>query len=290
MKFIKKIGLFLIVIIMITGCDFTTSDMENINIYTTIYPINYLLDSLYGKHSNIYSIYPLGVNLDKYELSDRKIKEYSKSDLFVFNSLDEDRDRDYAVKMINNNSKLKVIDVSTGMDYNNSVVELWLNPYNYLMLAENIKDGLSEYITNPYLVEEIKKNYDSLGYNISKVDADLTESVNNAKYKTIVVDNDALKFLEKYGLTVISLENNKNFSLNTVEEVKKLINNKEIKYIYSLDTTSNDTVNNLVKQNGVELITLNDMYSVDGGITNTNDNYLSVMKNNISLIEKELYK
>ena len=290
MKFIKKICLFLIVIIMITGCDFTTSDMENINIYTTIYPINYLLDSLYGKHSNIYSIYPLGVNLDKYELSDRKIKEYSKSDLFVFNSLDEDRDRDYAVKMINNNSKLKVIDVSTGMDYNNSVVELWLNPYNYLMLAENIKDGLSEYITNPYLVEEIKKNYDSLGYNISKVDADLTESVNNAKYKTIVVDNDALKFLEKYGLTVISLENNKNFSLNTVEEVKKLINNKEIKYIYSLDTTSNDTVNNLVKQNGVELITLNDMYSVDGGITNTNDNYLSVMKNNISLIEKELYK
>lgn len=290
MKFIKKIGLFLIVIIMITGCDFTTSDMENINIYTTIYPINYLLDSLYGKHSNIYSIYPLGVNLDKYELSDRKIKEYSKSDLFVFNSLDEDRDRDYAVKMINNNSKLKVIDVSTGMDYNNSVVELWLNPYNYLMLAENIKDGLSEYITNPYLVEEIKKNYDSLGYNISKVDADLTESVNNAKYKTIVVDNDALKFLEKYGLTVISLENNKNFSLNTVEEVKKLINNKEIKYIYSLDTASNDTVNNLVKQNGVELITLNDMYSVDGGITNTNDNYLSVMKNNISLIEKELYK
>ena len=290
MKFIKKICLFLIVIIMITGCDFTTSDMENINIYTTIYPINYLLDSLYGKHSNIYSIYPLGVNLDKYELSDRKIKEYSKSDLFVFNSLDEDRDRDYAVKMINNNSKLKVIDVSTGMDYNNSVVELWLNPYNYLMLAENIKDGLSEYITNPYLVEEIKKNYDSLGYNISKVDADLTESVNNAKYKTIVVDNDALKFLEKYGVTVISLENNKNFSLNTVEEVKKLINNKEIKYIYSLDTTSNDTVNNLVKQNGVELITLNDMYSVDGGITNTNDNYLSVMKNNISLIEKELYK
>lgn len=290
MKFIKKICLFLIVIIMITGCDFTASDMENIDIYTTIYPINYLLDSLYGKHSNIYSIYPLGVNLDKYELSDRKIKEYSKSDLFVFNSLDEDRDRDYAVKMINNNSKLKVIDVSTGMDYNNSVVELWLNPYNYLMLAENIKDGLSEYITNPYLVEEIKKNYDSLGYNISKVDADLTESVNNAKYKTIVVDNDALKFLEKYGLTVISLENNKNFSLNTVEEVKKLINNKEIKYIYSLDTTSNDTVNNLVKQNGVELITLNDMYSVDGGITNTNDNYLSVMKNNISLIEKELYK
>ena len=290
MKLIKRISLFLIIIILLTGCDWKTSDMEDINIYTTIYPINYLIDSLYGKHSKIFSIYPLGVDLDKYELSNRKITEYSNSDLFIFNSLDEDRDRDYAVKMINNNSKLKVIDVSTGMGYDSSVVELWINPYNYLMMAENIKKGLSEYITNPYLVEEINKNYDELAYNVSKIDADLTESIKNARYKTIVVDNDAFKFLEKYGLNVISLEKNDNFSNSTLNEVKKLITDKKIKYVYSFDSTSNNYVNNLIKDDGIELITINDMYSVDGGITNTNDNYLSIMKNNISLIEKELYK
>ena len=285
MKFFKNIFILLFAIIFLSGCNIKSSDMEDINIYTTIYPINYLIESLYGKHSNIYSIYPLGVNLDNYELSERKIKEYSKSDLFIFNSLDEDRDRDYAVKMINYNSKLKVIDVSTGMDYNNSVVELWINPYNYLMMAENIKNGLGEYINNPYLVEEINKNYDSLKLDISKIDADLTESIKNAKYNTIVVDSDMFKFLEKYGLNVISLEKNDNYSLNTLEEVKKLIGEKRIKYIYS----TNDN-NELAKQIGGELITINDMYSVDGRINNTNDNYLTIMKNNISLIEKELYK
>lgn len=285
MKFFKNIFILLFAIIFLSGCNIKSSDMEDINIYTTIYPINYLIESLYGKHSNIYSIYPLGVNLDNYELSERKIKEYSKSDLFIFNSLDEDRDRDYAVKMINYNSKLKVIDVSTGMDYNNSVVELWINPYNYLMMAENIKNGLGEYINNPYLVEEINKNYDSLKLDISKIDADLTESIKNAKYNTIVVDSDMFKFLEKYGLNVISLEKNDNYSLNTLEEVKKLIGEKRIKYIYS--TSDN---NELAKQIGGELITINDMYSVDGRINNTNDNYLTIMKNNISLIEKELYK
>ena len=290
MKFVKKISLLLIIIILITGCDLKTSDMEDINIYTTIYPLNYLIDSLYGKHSKIYSIYPLGVDLKKYELSNRKIKEYSNSDLFVFNSLDEDRDRDYAVKMINDNSKLKVIDVSTGMGYDSSVIELWLNPYNYLMMAENIKKGLGEYITNPYLVEEIDKNYEKLSYDISKIDADLTESIKNAKYKIIVVDNDAFNFLEKYGIKVISLEDNKKFSTSSLEEVKKLISEKRVSYIYSFSDTSNSYVNNLVKNNGVKLIRVNDMYSVDGGITNTNDNYLSIMRNNISLIEKELYK
>lgn len=290
MKFIKKICLLFMVLLFLSGCDLTNSDMEDINIYTTIYPINYLLESLYGKHSNIYSIYPLGVDLDSYKLSERKIKEYSKSDLFVFNSLDEKRDRDYAVKMINNNSKLKVIDVSTGMDYNNSVIELWLNPYNYLMMAENIKDGLSEYINNPYLIEDIEKNYETLKLDVSKVDADLTESIKSAKYKTIIVDNDTFKFLEKYGLKVISLEDNDNYSLNTLEEAKKLISEKKVKYIYSLDEKSNSVVNDLIKQVGGEVVTINDMYSVDGGITNTNDNYLTIMKSNISLIEKELYK
>ena len=149
MKFIKKICLFMFILLFFTGCDWNTSDMEDIRIYTTVYPINYLLEVLYGKHSNIYSIYPLGVDLNTYKLSDRMIKKYSNSDLFVFNSLDEKRDRNYAVKMINNNSKLKVIDVSTGMDYDNNVLELWMNPYNYLMMAENIKTGLSEYISNP---------------------------------------------------------------------------------------------------------------------------------------------
>ena len=290
MKFFKKYFLVIIILFLFTGCDLKKGDMENIDIYTTIYPINYLLDVLYGKYSNIRSIYPLGVDLNSYELSERKINEYSKSDVFVFNSLDEKRDRSYAVKMINNNEKLKVIDVSTGMNYESDVKELWLNPYNYLMMAENIKEGLSEYINNPYLVDEINTNYDSLKYDISKIDADLTESIKNANYNTIVVDNDLFKFLEKYGLKVISLENNDNYSLNTFEEVKKLIADKKIKYIYSLTEKSNSVVNELIKQVGGEIIVINDMYSVDGCITNTNDNYLTVMRNNISLIEKELYK
>lgn len=290
MKCFKNIFLVIIVLFLFTGCDLKNSDMENIDIYTTIYPINYLLEVLYGKYANIRSIYPLGVDLNSYELSKRKINEYSKSDLFVFNSLDEDRDRSYAVKMINNNEKLKVIDVSTGMNYENDVKELWLNPYNYLMMAENIKEGLSEYINNPYLVDEINTNYESLKFDISKIDADLTESIKNANYNTIVVDNDLFKFLEKYGLKVISLENNDNYSLNTFEEVKKLITDKKIRYIYSLTEKSNSVVNELIKQVGGEIIVINDMYSVDGGITNTNDNYLTVMRSNISLIEKELYK
>lgn len=275
-------------LITLTGCFFKRDTMEDIDIYTTVYPINYLLNCLYGNNARIFSIYPTGVNIHEYELSDKKLDEYSRKDLFVFNSLD--KDRDYAVKLINKNKDLKVIDVSVGMNYTNSVEELWLNPYNFLMMAQNAKNGLEQYITNPYLIEEIHNNYETLKFDLSKLDASLKDNINNADYKTIVVDNDALLFLEKYNLKVISLEDNENLTEPTINEVKKLIADGNIKYIYSLDKKSNDKVNALIKNYNVELLSLNGMNSIDAEISNTNDNYLTIMNSNIELLNKELLK
>ena len=98
------------------------------------------------------------------------------------------------------------------------------------------------------------------------------------------------KFLEKHGLHVISLEENNTLSNNTIDEVKQLIQEGKIKYIYSADKETNQTANTLIKEYQLELITLNTMHSIDGGITTSNDNYLTIMTNNINKIEKELYK
>jgi len=288
MRYLKRFLLLVFCLFFLVGCDIKSDNMEGIDIYTTIYPIHYLTNYLYGDYAKIYSIYPAGVDIDNYELSSRKLKEYSNSDLFIFNSLDIDKD--YAVDMINNNSELKIIDVSLGMNYTYSVEEIWLDPSNYLMMGKNVSDGLSEYISNPYLIETIENNYENLKYDVSKIDASLKDVVNNSDYDTIVVDNDLFKFLEKYGIIVISLEDNEELSTNTLSEVKKLINDGDIKYIYSASDSSNEYVNDLIKDYKVELITFNTMRSVDGGITNSNDNYLTIMDNNIDLLKKELYK
>lgn len=273
---------------LLSGCDINEKTMDDINIYTTTYPIQFIINSLYEDHAKVYSVYPTGVDINKYELSQRKLEEYSKSDLFVFNSLD--KDRDYAVKMINLNANLKVIDVATGMKYSNGIEELWLNPNNYLMMAENLKKGLAEYINNPYLVEEINDKYKDLEYEISKLDASLTEAISSANSKIIVTDSDLLKYLEKYGLKVISLEENNDLSTNKIEEVKNLIKDNQIKYIYTTKESTNQTASQLIKDYNIEKITINTMHSTDGNITNSNDNYISIMTNNINNLKKELYK
>ena len=332
----KKIFLLITSIFLLTGCSIFKSDaLEGADVYTTTYPVNYLIDYLYGDNSNIHSIYPSGVNFKEYDLSEKKLNEFAKSSLFVFNS--QDTDRDYAVNMLNKNDNLKLIDTSLGMTYTYAIEELWLNPYNYLMMAKNTKTSLNEYIKDPYLNKEINDKYELLQYELSKLDATYKETLKDATYTTIVTDNELFKFLEKYNIEVISLEENietitikegdnlsdiskkynvsisdiltynnkldetinvnetikipiKTIETSTVNLVKKLISENKIKYIFSNSTESNSTVTNLITKNNLELITINTMYSIDGNITNTNDNYLTIMKDNLELLKKELYK
>ena len=292
----KRIILILIMTLtLLSGCklNIDTDSMKDIKVYTTIYPIRYLIDSLYGTNSTIYSIYPSGVEPKDFQISDKKLEEYSQADLFVFNSLD--KERDYAVKMINKNKKLKIIDVSMGMTYDNDVAELWLNPYNYLMMAQNTKNGLLEYISNPYLITNdegtgVEDKYEALKYDLSRLDADIKETISLSSYDTIVVDNDVFNFLSKYNLNVISLEEDDKLTDIKINEVKKLITEGKIKYIYSSKTETNNTCKKLIEDYGVELVTFNTMETVDGGITNSNENYVTVMNNNLELLNKELYK
>lgn len=295
MKKRKILIILIMTLTLLSGCklNIDTDSMKNIKVYTTIYPIRYLIDSLYGTNSTIYSIYPSGVEPKDFQLSDKKLEEYSQADLFVFNSLD--KERDYAVKMINKNKKLKIIDVSMGMNYDTDVAELWLNPYNYLMMAQNTKNGLLEYISNPYLITNdegtgVEDKYEALKYDLSRLDADIKETISLSSYDTIVVDNDVFNFLSKYNLNVISLEEDDELTDVKINEVKKLINEGKIKYIYSSKEETNDTCKKLIENYGVELVTLNTMETVDGGITNSNENYVTVMNNNLELLNKELYK
>lgn len=287
-RIVKKFLLCFFIILSATGC-LKRDNMEDINIYTTVYPIEYLVEQIYGDYSNIKSIYPNGIDVAKYNLSKKQIRDYSKSEMLVYNGLT--KEKKIAAKFINQNKNIKIIDVTQGLEYSNSVDELWVSPSNYLMMAQNIKNNLKEYIYNAKLKDEINEKYKELKVNISNIDAELKIIAENSSNKTIIVNDKLYKFLEKYGFEVVCLdENSPDFSSLSVKKAKNLITSGQNDYIFiKKDTAINNTVKKLQKETGVELATLDSGTNLTEEQRNENIDYISILKENMELIKKEMY-
>ena len=289
----KKFKLFLLSIIsmlLFSGCElFKLDTMEGINIITTSYPLEFIIKQLYGEHCLVKSIYPDGVNISTYEVNNKMLENYSKEDLFVYVSASNDKD--IAVKLLDKNKKLLIIDGSLGMspDY---IEELWLNPSNLLMVAQNIKNGLIEYVDNTYLIKEIEDKYEELKLKLSELDAEIKLTAENASSNTIVVANKSLNYLKKYGFKVISLDDDNTALDKTVIEVTSMINSNSIKYIYSLENTEdNETVKLLLENNSsLTEIKLKKLDNITSDERNNNDDYFKLMQYNLEQIKKETYK
>lgn len=287
MKKLLKLLFITLCIITLSGC-LNKDSMEDITVYTSIYPIEYVTEKLYGEHSNIISMYPNDTNPYDYKLTKKQVKDFGQGNLIVYNGLG--REKDYIVDMINSNKNLKIIDSTARIEYTNSMDEIWINPSNILTIAQNIRNGLKEYITSSYLQKEIDENYNNLKLQISTIDAEMKEMVQNATSKAIIISDNDFKFLEKYGFEIISIDKN-TASDKDLSDAKKLIANKTVSYIFAKKgNASTDNINDILKSypttTVLELDTLNTISNSD---KSDNKDYISIMYENIDLLKKELY-
>lgn len=288
MKKIKYLGvLFILIIFVVTGC-FKRDNLEGIEIVTTVYPLEFVTNYLYGEHSIVNSIYPDGIDTSTYTLSKKQINDYSKKELFIYNRITDDK---IAIEFLDKNENLLIIDATYGMEITYGEEELWLNPSNLLMMTQNIRDGLKEYMTNSYLEKEIDKNYEEIKVSLSELDAEIKLTAANATRKTIVVNSDSLKFLEKYGFEVISLDDTNNpISDRIIADVTEKITNDEIKHLFILENKENSSaINKIIEDTKVDSYTFRKIDNITDEERDENSNYFTIMNKNIELLRNELY-
>ena len=276
MKNFKKL-ILIACVFLLTGC-FKSEELDQATIRTTIYPIEYVANYLYGYNSEVKSIYPDGIDVNEYTLSNKKIKKYSKEDLFIYNGLTDEKK--IAASFVNKNSRLKIIDVSKGLAFKYGEEELWLNPTNYLMIAQNIKNGLNQYINSTILKKEINANYDKLKEMLSEFETSLKLIGQNGKNNTLIVSKNYFKFLENYGFNIVSLDE-ETLTEGSLNSIKNNFKKNTYNTIFVLDNNYTDNINSIVNDYKAKTIDVKSMINVD---SNNNDDYLTVMQNFIDNI------
>ncbi len=286
MKRIKMLLILVLTLNLVTGC-FKRDTMDDISIYTTSYPIYYLMEAIYGYNSEVDSIYPNGVNIDTYKLTEKKIEEYSKTDLFVYNGLGNEKN--IAASFTNKNKDIKLIDVSKGIVLNEDENELWYSPSNYLMLAENIKDSLLTYVSSTIVKQEIINNYDTIKLTISEYDADLKTIADNASNKRIITGNKMFKFLEKYGFEVIVISSDEPNNTRNYNKAKRYIEDKSNSYVFVLSSDEEDENVKAYEALGAEKITIDSMSNLTDEQVSDNTDYESLMDVLLEAIKMEVF-
>ena len=190
--------------------------------------------------------------------------------------------------MLKNNKDLMIIDVTSNMNYEYSMEELWLDPNSLLTIANNIRKGFKEYINSTYLINEIDVNYDKLKMELTNLDGKYYSTVKNAANTTIIVSDDAFMYLEKYGITVISIDPDTVKDKN-ISDAKDALRNGTCDYLFVKYKNSNDEINKFIQETGVKTLELYTMTNLEDVNTEKND-YLSLMNENLENLKSDLYK
>ncbi len=287
----RKLGvqLFIIVLAITCLCGCKRDDMEEIEIVTTNYPNSYIIENLYKDHSTITSIYPDGVNVEKYRPTKKTKQEDAQKDLFIYTGLVE-RERNLAIELLDYNSALKIIDSSYVLETSYETDAVWLDPSFMLMMAQNVRLSLKEYIENAYLKKEIDEKYEALKVSISELDAKIRLSIENAKHKCILSSTESLKFLEKYGLKVYVI--NEKTAEKERSEIQSLINQKEITKLFKFEEEENNEASQKIldiNSNSLETKNIHSMKILTDEERKAGEDYLSLLEKNLDVLNEELY-
>ena len=286
----KKKILFLLLILIIpfivSGC--ANDSMDEIEIIVTNYANEYIVRSLYDKHSTITSIYPDGILIDNYKISKKQKNEFANKDLFVYNGLIE-KERNLAVELLAINPELKIIDTAYVLETEYSPEELWLNPSSLLMMSQNVRRSLKEYVSSAYLKKDIDEAYNELKINLSELDAEYrlaSESTNN---RTIIVADSALKYLEKFGLNVICIDDNA--SQKTLSDAENIIASGGVSYIFKFKGEElSENAKAIMENYSISTSELHRLDNITDQERSEKKDYISITKDNLESIKKELYQ
>lgn len=284
----KKIILILGILLTLTGC-LNDNNFNDKNTYTTIYPIEYAAKAIYGEYSNISSVYPSGINIKEYTLTDKQKSKYALGETFIYNGLGNEAP--IAKDFLNLNSDIQIIDAMKGMSFTYSVEELWLDPSNYLMISRNIKDSLIDYSENIYTKEEIEKKYKDLKEKISELDVELYNIGKNKNYSSLLVSSNVFNYLAKYNINIISLDEANTSLDKAYSDAKKSIENKTIKYIYVLKGEElNQRITKLIQDYSLETLEVDTIITISDDQRKNGATYITIMKEILDQFKKELYR
>lgn len=294
---------------------------EKVQIYTTVYPLQYFAERIGGESVHVSSIYPAGANEHTFEPTQKDMMALADADLFFYIGLGlegfvENAKKTLADEEVNmiatvdaiSDEQLEEEATSTdshdhehesessedhsheGHDHGDIDPHVWMSPKISQSLALSIKDSLVE--ISPGQQETFEKNYDELVSDLQQLDADFEEMAHNAPNKTFFVSHSAFGYIANtYGLEQLAVAGLNSQDEPSQKELTKLIDlaeEKNIEYILFEQNVSSKLTEVIQKEIGAESLVLHNLGVLSKEDIQNKETYFTLMNRNLETLRTVL--
>ena len=326
------ISVLMVIAALLSGCGKEQTDTPNKNenllqVYTTVYPLQYFAQQIGGDYVQVETIYPPGADEHTFEPSQKDMMALADSDLFFYVGLGLEGFVDKASNTLKNED-VKMVPVGEALhleeeaghteenseddhdsheeneenhdshegdnhdDHGHGDIDphVWLDPIYANELALAIKNQLAEQM--PEHKDTFEKNYSELSGSLKAIDQQFAEVVNSAKRKEIIVAHSAYSYWEKrYGIEQISIAGLSTTNEPSQKELQKLISHakdEKIKYVLNEQNFDSKLANMVKDEINAKSLTLHNLSVLTDENIKNKDTYFTLMEENIATLKKAL--
>lgn len=296
------------------------SETNQLNIYTTVYPLQYFTQEIGGDYVNVSSIYPAGANEHTFEPTQKDMIAVADADLFLYIGLGLEGFVENAEKSLSN-EKVKFVPVAEQIDEEKLMASshsheeeheeehdheheadehdhhhgdldphVWISPSLSKELALTIKNELVALL--PEQESTFNENYEKLASRLDELDQQFQKVADEAKTKNFFVSHAAFGYIaEKYGLNQIAvagLNSQSEPSQKELAELVELAKENNIQYILFEQNVSSKLTTVIQEEVGADSLMLHNLSVLTEEDIKNNENYFTLMEKNIETFKKAL--
>lgn len=269
-----------------------------VNVITSFYPLYDFTQKIGGEHVHAVNLVPAGVEPHDWTPKPRDMKNMAKADMFIYNGAGFEGWVDDFLDSLKKDTKLVVVEATEGVNLikadhdadHDFDPHAWLSPLQAIVMADNIKDYLTE--IDPANKAEYEVNYQALVDRLHQLDHQLSETVIHSFKKEIVVSHEAFGYIARdYGITqvgVMGLSPESEPTVQRMKEITEFAKEHNVKYILFEELDSPKLAETLANTLNIETLVLNPLEGLTKKQMDAGEDFFSIMEKNLTSIEKAL--
>lgn len=310
----KILTIIILVSLFLTGCNNSaksnnsTESNNKLTIVTSFYPM-YI--STLNIVKDIPNVEVLNMTtsqtgcLHDYSLSTKDLKTLSNADILIINGAGMESFLD---DVIDEYSDLKIIEASKGIDliedtehddhtedHDHEDHDHDVNPHVWVSISKNIEEvsNIAEELSSldPNHANEYQDNANKYIAKLENLKTEMHSTLDNIAHKDIITFHEAFPyFAEEFGLNivgVIEIEPDSEPSAKEVENIISIINEKNIKALFTEPQYSSKIADTIAKETGASIYTLDPIVTGDSNEKAYND-YIIKMQENLNTLKEAL--